>query len=109
VLCGAVCAWAGVPLGPATLAQRTAELTALFETAGSIGPRHWSGRLARTRAERWAAETIEGIRAGRITLPPEAPARRIAEHADGAGTRLDVRTAAVELLNLLRPTVAVSV
>jgi fatty-acid peroxygenase len=37
ILTRAVCAWAGVPLTEPEVAQRTRELTALFDAAGSVG------------------------------------------------------------------------
>jgi len=40
ILCRAVCAWAGVPLAEAEVGWRTQELSALFEYAGSVGPKH---------------------------------------------------------------------
>jgi fatty-acid peroxygenase len=109
VLCRSVCAWAGVPLREDEVALRTAQLTALFDTAGSFGPKHWMGRLARRRAQRWAGGLIRAIRAGTLPVPADSAAALVALHRDADGQPLDERTAAVELLNLLRPTVAVAV
>ena len=108
-LCRAVCEWAGVPLDEAEVHQRTNELTALFAYAGAVGLRHWWARLARKRAENWAESIIERIRTGQISPPAESAAHLIAFHRDASGNPLSARTAAVELLNVLRPTVAVSV
>ena len=41
MLTRAACAWAGVPLNEAEVATRTAQLTALFQDAGALGPKHW--------------------------------------------------------------------
>ncbi len=109
LLTRAVCQWAGVPLAEAEVERRTRELTALFDRAGSVGPQHWSARLARINAEAWSERTIEKIRVGSLSLPPTSAARIIAEHREPDGSLLDARIAAVELLNVLRPTVAVSV
>lgn len=59
VLTRAVCAWSGVPLPEAEVDKRTRELTAMFDAAGTIGPRHWWSRLARRRAETWIAGIVE--------------------------------------------------
>lgn len=109
VLTRAACAWAGVPLPEEDVAQRTRELTAMFDHAGDIGPAHWWARLARKRGERWAAGIIEDVRSGRLQPAPDSPLATIAAHHDDQGQPLDPRIAAVEVLNLLRPTVAVSV
>lgn len=108
VLARAVCAWAGMALAEAEVETRTRELVALFDAAGSFGPRHLLARRARQRSERWAAERIEAVRAG-AEIDPARPLARIALHLGRDGERLPARIAAVELLNLLRPTVAVSV
>ena len=109
ILCRSVCAWAGVPLREDEVGLRAAQLTALFESAGSVGPKHWAGRLARWRAQRWAAGLVRGIRAKSLPVPSDSAAAQVAHHRDADGSLLDERTAAVELLDLLRPTVAVAV
>jgi fatty-acid peroxygenase len=109
VLTRSVCAWAGVPLDEREVQQRTTELTALFDQAGSIGPAHWRARLARTQAERWCGEIIEQVRSSRLQPAEDTALHTIAWHHERDGTLLDAHTAAVELLNVLRPTVAVSV
>lgn len=109
ILTRAVCAWAGVPLAQPEVERRTRELTALFDAAGAVGPKHWWARLARRRAERWIAEIVGLVRAGRICPPEQSPVHAIAWHRELGGELLEPRTAAVELLNVLRPIVAVSV
>src|SRR3546814_2359004 len=53
ILTRAVCAWAGVPLAEPEVRRRTAELTALFDSAGAVGPKHWWSRLSRKLSEKW--------------------------------------------------------
>jgi fatty-acid peroxygenase len=105
VLTAAVCEWAGLPLEPAAVAARASEFAAMIDGTGAIGPRNWRGHLYRARTERWARDVIGEIRAGRRDVP-EGAARAIAEHRDRDGSPLDERVAAVELINVLRPTVA---
>lgn len=109
VLTRAVCAWSGVPLPEAEVDKRTRELTAMFDAAGTIGPRHWWSRLARRRAETWIAGIVEQVRAGRLDPSEHSALRVIALHRDLEGKPLSPRIAAVEVLNVLRPTVAASV
>lgn len=109
ILTRAVCAWAGVPLAESEVGLRTRELTALFDYAGSVGPKHWWARLARKRADRWIADLIGQVRAGRLNPPEQSAAHVIAWHRELNGELLRPHVAAVELLNVLRPTVAVSV
>lgn len=109
VLTRAVCDWAGVPLSDAEVETRTAQLTALFDDAGDIGLGHLRSRAARKSAERWAADIIEQIRSGELSVPTSAAAFMIANHREPDGRPMTPRVAAVELLNVLRPTVATAV
>jgi fatty-acid peroxygenase len=103
------CAWAEVPLRDSEVAARTRELTAMFDYAGSIGPKHWRARIARKRAERWIIDVIQKIRTRQLIVSDDSAAHIIAMHTDLAGELLSSQVAAVELLNVLRPIVAVGV
>jgi fatty-acid peroxygenase len=107
VLTRAVCTWAGLSLDDAELARRTRELSAMYEGAGAVGPRNWRAQLLRARTERWLRGVVEEVRAGISTIPAGSPVATIAHHIDHEGKLLDARHAAVEIVNLLRPTVAV--
>ena len=109
ILARAACDWAGVPLPNSEVARRTRQLKTLFDDAGSKSLKHWGARLARHQAEHWIAMLIEEIRAGRIKPYTGSAAAVIASHTDSDGSLLDTHTAAVELLNVLRPIVAISV
>ncbi|MFJ2082109.1 cytochrome P450 [Micromonospora chokoriensis] len=102
-----VYAWVGVPLPASQVADRAVELHAMIEAPALAGPRHWRGRLARRRAERRLADLVERTRTGLAPAPAGSALAVIAEHRDGRGNLLPRRIAAVELLNLLRPVVAV--
>jgi fatty-acid peroxygenase len=108
ILCRSVFRWAGVPLAQDDVAARTRDLAETIDSAGALGPRHWKGRMARNRSEKWAGSIIEDVRAQRLTPPDGSAARVISGYRDQDGRHLDRHTAAVELLNVLRPTVAVS-
>ena len=109
LLTQAVCEWAAVPLKEGEVAKRTSELTALFDRAGAKGPMHLVSRLARNRAERWTAHLVELTRSGQLEIPDGAALKVISLYRDRQGRLLDTRVAAVDLLNVLRPTVAVAV
>ncbi|ABF54262.1 cytochrome P450 [Sphingopyxis alaskensis] len=109
LLTRAACAWAGVPLADSEVEPRTRQVTALFDHAGSIGLRHLWSRRARKRADSWAADIVEQIRSGRLRAPEHSAAHVVAWHRDFSGALLTPQVAAVELINVIRPTVAVSV
>jgi fatty-acid peroxygenase len=107
VITEAICEWAGVPLPEQDVDRRTDEFLALIEGAASIGLRQWRGRRARSRSEDWLAGLVERVREGALDAPAGSALRVIAEYRGLDGELLEPRIAAVELNNVLRPTVAV--
>jgi fatty-acid peroxygenase len=80
----------------------------MIEGAGAVGPRNWRGLLRRSRTEDWARSIINNVRAGYMRVPPGTATEIIAMHRDADGRLLDTKVAAVELINVMRPTVAVA-
>lgn len=109
VLTRGVCRWAGVPLEDGEAGSVAADLLAMVDGFATLGPRHWRARRARARQEARMARLIDDVRSGRgpAAAPGSLPARAAA-HRDADGGLLTPHTAAVELLNVVRPTVAVS-
>lgn len=108
ILCRAICRWAGVPLTEPEARARTEEFDAMIDGAGAVGPRNWRGMLLRSRTERWGRGIIERLRAGELNASEDRAAHIIAWHRNLDGEPLDPQVAAVELINVLRPTVAVA-
>lgn len=106
--CRAAAAWAGVPLGEPEAQRRTTELSAMIDGAGSIGLRNLRGHLLRRRTERWLAGMVSDIRAGSRQAPAGSPLHELAQFRQDGGQLLSAEVAAVELINILRPTVAVA-
>lgn len=108
VLCRAACAWAGVPLASVEEeVMRTAEFSAMIEGAGAVGPRNWMGKSLRRHTQAWAREHIQAVRMGR-PVDMDTPLGAIAFHLDADGEVLSTDDAATELINVLRPVVAVA-
>ena len=104
----AACEWAGVPLAEDAVATRARDITSLFEHAPTLGPLR--SRLgARERMEAWIMECVLALRADRMTASRGGALFEIAWYRDFRGVLLAPRVAAVEILNVLRPIVAVSV
>lgn len=108
VLTRAACRWAGVPLGEPEAAERTRELSAMIDGAGSFGPRNARGHVLRWRSERWLADMVAAVRRGVLDAPDDSILATIAGYTDPDGRSLAPSVAAVELLNVIRPTVAVA-
>jgi fatty-acid peroxygenase len=106
ILCRTVCDWAAVPLGEDEVGHRAEQLARLFEAPAAVGPRYWKGRVARKRANAWIADIVEQVRSGELEVPEGSPAHLVSFFQED-GELLEPRVAAVELVNLLRPTVAI--
>lgn len=100
--------WAGLPAADEATTRRAADrMLAMIEAPAALGPRHWRGRRARTASERELAGLARSVRQGTVEVRAGSPLARIARLRDADGTLPDERVAAVEVLNLLRPVVAV--
>lgn len=108
ILCKAACEWAGVELKEAEVAPRTQEFMAIIDGSGGIGPRYWRGKRARASLNKWLAEIIRKIRANSYSSPKDSAATVCAEYRDLNGDRLSAEIAAVELNNVIRPTIAIA-
>jgi fatty-acid peroxygenase len=109
VIARAVCDWAGLPISEAELPRITWMLSLLYEFPVARGWRHWRARYYRKVADRWAAQVIEDARAGKIKPAAGTALEAVANHRDEQGNLLPAKIAGVELQNILRPTIAVSV
>lgn len=109
VITEAVCQWAGIPIHDENIKEKSADLTALFDRAGDKGLGHFIARAHRAKAESWIASVIRDVRAGKLIPEYDSPLAIISAFKDHRSGLLTEKAAAVELLNILRPTVAVSV
>lgn len=108
VLCRVACEWAGVPLAESEVRRRAEDFSAMVDAFGAVGPRHWEGRIARNRTEAWIRGIIEDVRGGKLKAEEDSALYAMAFFEDVDGRKLDTQMAAIELINVLRPIVAIS-
>lgn len=119
VLTRAVCDWVGLPVPDDAAREIAEDCVAMVDGFATAGPRHLRARRARHRQERALAAAVEDLRApgphpngvfapSRHASVAGSPLEAFAHHVDQDGTPLDPHTAAVELLNIIRPTVAIA-
>jgi fatty-acid peroxygenase len=109
ILCKIACKWAGVPLKDAEVKERAEDFSSMVDAFGAVGPRHWEGRRARNRTEAWIRDVIEDVRNGKLKAEEGLAVYEMAFHKDLDGQLLDTQMAAIELINVLRPIVAIAV
>ncbi len=108
VLTRGVHRWAGIPLDDRDAAATARDMTAMVDGFATAGPRHLRARRARSRQEERLARLVRDVRSGQVTAPAGSVLERVCGHRDADGEPLDEKTAAVELLNVVRPTTALA-
>ncbi|MFC9112124.1 MULTISPECIES: cytochrome P450 [Streptomyces] len=108
VLTRGVHRWAGIPLDDGDAAATARDMTAMVDGFATAGPRHLRARRARSRQEERLARLVRDVRSGQVTAPAGSVLERVCGHRDADGEPLDEKTAAVELLNVVRPTTALA-
>lgn len=109
VLTRAALRWTGVPYQDDQIEEWTDQLSDMFEDAGAVGLKHFQARRSRSKAEDRIAKLVEDVRKKDIDVGEDSAAYHFTWHRDVDGNLLDPKIVAVELLNLLRPIVAISV
>jgi fatty-acid peroxygenase len=105
VIADAVARWTGVPESAFDPDDLAADLVAMVDGFATLGPRHVRALAARRLWEHRFTKIIEEVRRGEASTTALSA---IARHTDHDGELLDARTAAVELLNIIRPATAVA-
>lgn len=108
ILCRVACKWAGVPLIESDVKERAEDFSAMVDAFGAVGPRHWKGRIARNKAEEWIISIIKDVRSYKLKVEEDSALYAMAFHKDLHGKELSDEMAAIELINVLRPIVAIS-
>lgn len=105
----AACEWAGVPLEEKDVEKHTKAIVKMIETPAAIGVQYWRGKRDRNAMEDWIENLIEQVRNGDLKPPEGTALERFSWHQDLEGNLLDKHVAAVEVLNIIRPTVAIAI
>ena len=108
VLAASVAEWAGLPLPRGEAERRGRQLATIVDGFGKPGPAYVRAVRARLGADRWARGLVHRVRTGELDPPAGTALAEVARARDLRGRLLPERVAGVELLNVLRPTVAVA-
>lgn len=98
--------WCGIRLSDTEAASRIAEIATMIENAGSIGVGNWRASIVRSRTERCLRRAIEKTPRNSQTTAG-TPLQRFLQYRE-RGKALPGNIVAVEMLNLVRPIIAVA-
>lgn len=106
----AACEWAGIEkiASDDEREERLTQITAMIDGAGSLGWRNLKGAFLRRRTEKWLREAVLNYRKKGDFASTDTPLHVFSLHKDVNGKLLDEEIVTVELLNIIRPTVAVA-
>lgn len=108
VLTRTICRWMGVPLDETSDHTMADDLSAMVENTAHFGPSVLAALWRRRGTERKLVGLVEKVRAGRGEIATDTPLAAIAMYRDEDGALLDPEVAAVEILNIVRPTAAIA-
>ncbi len=108
ILTRAACRWAEVPLPEKDVARITHELSLMIDQVARFGPLNWYAQLRRRGTESWVAGIVQQVRNGELRPSEGSTLEVFAHHRDVDGELISPEIAAVEIINILRPLLAVS-
>ena len=108
ILCWVSCRWAGIPLQKSDLKEIANNFYAMIDAFGGLGPRYWKGKYARGKIEHWIGQIIDDTRAGKLKPDRSSALYAMSFYKEADGVQLDTHMAAIELINIIRPIIAVA-
>lgn len=108
VMCKVACRWLEVPLKQSELEIRADDLWALVDSFGAVGFRHWRGRMARKKCNLWIEHLVKQVRTNKFHIDEDSLFYQMITYKELDGKIMDEQVVAVEVINILRPIVAIS-
>ena len=109
VLCKTAYQWVGLSLSDEDLIKECADdLISMVYSFGAVGKKHWKGLTARKKTERWISKIIEDIRNNKLQIDHNSILYKIVNYKDLNGNLLEENIVAIELINIVRPIVAIA-
>jgi fatty-acid peroxygenase len=100
--------WSGIPFDRMDFERDGKVLAEMIEGAGHFGPRTLAALFRRSGLEKRLEMLVRDVREGPAKISESTPLHTIAFHRGLDGSLMSARVAAIELLNILRPIVAIN-
>jgi fatty-acid peroxygenase len=108
VLFLSVCEWAAVPYPKKREKEFLEDFGYMIYSFGRVGSYYRKGKRSRKCVEQWIEQLIEEVRLGIFVVDKSTPLYLMSMCKDVNGELVDIKIAARELINLLRPIIAIA-
>lgn len=108
VLFLSVCEWSAVPYPKNREEEFLEEFGYMIYSFGRMGSYYRKGKRSRKCVEQWIEQLIEDVRLGLFIVDKSTPLYQMSMCKDVNGELVDIKIAARELINLLRPIIAIA-
>lgn len=108
VIFRAVCEWMGIPFESGKVTSRTRHIAAMIDGAGGVTVRYMQGKHGRKESEQWIINLIKMVKAGQLKPENNSIFMQMINYRDEEQHPLPEKVLAVEILNFIRPTVAIA-
>ncbi len=108
IICYVVCNWVGICITREEAKTRANDFLRMIYSFASVGPKYEKGKKARKSTERWIENIVEDVRNNKIKVGENSPLYKITFYKDTDNKLLDSKMVAIEVINTIRPIVAVS-
>lgn len=102
------CNWVGIYISRKEAKARSKDFLRTIYSFAEVGTKYRLGKEARKNTERWVEGIVEQVREGRLVVGENSPLYKICFFKDVDNKLLDNKIVAVEVINTIRPIVAVS-
>ena len=108
VLFLSVCEWTAVPYPKEKEKEFLEDFGYMIYSFGRIGSFYRKGKRSRKCVEHWIEQLIKDVRLGMFAVDKRTPLYQMSMCKDINGELVDIKIAARELINLLRPIIAIA-
>lgn len=108
VLFISVCEWTAVPYPKAKEKEILEDFGYMIYSFGRMGSYYRKGKRSRKCVEHWIEQLIEDVRTGKFVVDASTPLYQMSMCRNTKGELVNIKIAARELINLLRPIIAIA-
>ncbi|WP_455539196.1 cytochrome P450 [Terrisporobacter sp.] len=102
------CNWVGIYISKEEADIRSKDFLRMIYSFATLGNKYRLGKEARNCTEKWIEDIVEEVRRDNLKVGENSPLYKICFFKDEDDRLLDSRVAAVEVINVIRPIVAIS-